>query len=177
VGKGTVIAELRRRHPELGLSVSWTTRPKRAGEVDGEHYHFVTVDQFRDAIERGEFAEFETYRENLYGTPWSEVRKAVDAGRDIVIEPDVRGARSIKKLYPEAVTIFVYPPEPSELARRLRDRGTDAPEHIAERLETAKWELAQKDTFDHAVLNADVSQAVEAVEAILGFSSPERTNP
>jgi guanylate kinase len=149
--------------------VSWTTRPKRAGEVEGEHYNFVTVDEFREAIERGEFAEFETYRDNLYGTPWSEVRKSIDAGRDIIIEPDVRGARSIKKLYPEAVTIFIYPPEPAELARRLRARGTDAPEHIAERLETATWELAQKDTFDHAVLNADVSEAVAGWRLYLGF--------
>lgn len=159
--------------------MSWTTRPKRAGEVEGEHYHFVTVDEFREAIERGEFAEFETYRENLYGTPWSEVRKSIDAGKDIVIEPDVRGARSIKKLYPEAITIFIYPPDPADLARRLRERGTDAPEHIAERLETATWELAQKDTFDHAVLNADVSEAVAAVEAILGLSTsdPEGAHP
>jgi guanylate kinase len=156
--------------------VSWTTRPKRAGEVEGEHYRFVTIDEFRAAIEQGEFAEFETYRENLYGTPWSEVRKAIDDGRDIVIEPDVRGARSIKKLYPEAITIFIYPPDPADLARRLRGRGTDPPEHIAERLETASWELAQKDTFDHAVLNADVSEAVAAVEAILGLSF-EGANP
>ena len=171
-----MIAHLRQRHPQIGLSVSWTTRPRRAGEVEGEHYHYVTEAEFREAIEAGEFAEHESYRGNLYGTPWSEVRKVIDQGRDLLVEPDVRGAWSMKEHYPEAISIFVYPPDEKELARRLRDRGTDSPDQVEARLETAKWELAQKDTFDHAVLNDDLRTAVEAVEAILGLS-PEGANP
>jgi guanylate kinase len=165
-----VIAELRRRHPSLALSVSWTTRPKRAGEVDGEHYRFVDETTFRAARDAGEFAEWEEYRGHLYGTPWSEIRRAAAGGNDVLFEIDVRGARSIKELYPAAVGIFLYPPSPGVLAERLRGRGTDPPEQILARLEAAKTELAQKDEFDHAVRNEDVGEAVARVEAILGLS-------
>jgi guanylate kinase len=173
VGKGTVIAELRRRHPALTLSTSWTTRPRRAGEVDGEHYRFVDEPTFRAAEQAGEFAESEEYRGHLYGTPWSQIRQALDEGRDVVFEIDVRGARSIKDLYPQAVSIFLYPPSDRVLAERLRERGTDSPEQIASRLEAAKAELAERDAFDHAVLNDQVGEAVERIEAILGLPSPQ----
>lgn len=170
-----MIAELRRRHPALELSVSWTTRPRRAGEVDGEHYRFVDEPAFLEAIERGGFAEHEEYRGHLYGTPWSEVRRVVEAGGDLLVEIDVRGARSINELYPQAVSIFLYPPSPDDLARRLRERGTDTPGQIRARLEAAAGELAQRDAFDHAVLNDEVGRAVERIEAILGLSPQEET--
>jgi guanylate kinase len=150
--------------------VSWTTRPKRAGEIDGEHYHFVDESTFRAAVDRGEFFEHEEYRGHLYGTPWSEIRRAIDEGHDLLLEPDVRGARSVKDRYADAIAIFLYPPSDSELARRLRGRGTDSPEQIQERLEAARGEMTAKDDFDHAVLNDDIGRAVEEIEAILGLS-------
>jgi len=157
----------------LGLSVSWTTRPKRAGEVDGEHYNFVDEKTFRAAVDRGEFFEHEEYRGHLYGTPWSEIRRAIDEGQDLLLEPDVRGARSVKDRFGDAIAIFLFPPSDAELARRLRGRGTDSPEQIQERLAAARVELAAKDDFDHAVLNDDVARAVEEIEAILGLPNPE----
>lgn len=150
--------------------MSWTTRPKRSGEADGEHYHFVDEPTFRAALERDEFVEHESYRDNLYGTPWSEVTKATDDGRDILFEIDVRGAHSIKDRYPEAVAIFLAPPDPAVLAERLRGRGTDDPDQIQARLEAAQEELQQRDAFDHAVVNDEVRRAVEEIEGILGLS-------
>lgn len=166
-----MIAELRRLHPDLGMSISWTTRPQRSGEIDGEHYRFVDEATFRAAVEGGEFAEHEEYRGHLYGTPWAELRRGLDEGRDVLFEIDVRGARTIKSLYPQAVSIFLYPPSEAVLAERLRGRGTDPPEQIAARLEAAKEELAQRDAFDHTVLNEEVPEAVAAIERILGLSS------
>lgn len=169
MGKGTVIAELRRLHPQLGVSTSWTTRQKRAGEVDGEHYRFVDEATFRSAVDSGGFAEHEEYRGHLYGTPWSELRRGLEGGRDVLFEIDVRGARSIKELYPEAVSIFLYPASTRVLAERLRSRGTDSPAQIEARLEVATEELAQKDAFEHTVLNEQVERAVAEIEAILGL--------
>ena len=128
---------------------------------------------FRAAVDRGEFFEHEEYRGHLYGTPWSEIRRAIDEGQDLLLEPDVRGARSVKDRFGDAIAIFLFPPSDAELARRLRGRGTDSPEQIQERLAAARVELAAKDDFDHAVLNDDVARAVEEIEAILGLPNPE----
>jgi guanylate kinase len=152
------------------LSVSWTTRPRRAGESAGEDYRFVDEATFRSALQSGAFIESEEYRGHLYGTPWSEIRRAEEEGTSILFEIDVRGAQSIKKLYPEAVSIFVYPPSVQVLGERLRARGTDSPEQIQARLAAARSELRQRDQFDYAVLNDDVDRAVERIEAILGLS-------
>ncbi|HVL81850.1 MAG TPA: guanylate kinase [Actinomycetota bacterium] len=167
VGKGTVIAELRRRRPELGMSVSWTTRAMRPGEQDGVHYRFVTEERFRTAIDEDAFVEWEEYRGARYGTPWSEIERAAGDGRDVILEIDVRGAMSIKELFPHALTVFVEPPTVSDLERRLRGRATDTPEQIAARLEAARTELGYRDRFDHTVLNDEVSAAVDRLEAIL----------
>jgi guanylate kinase len=135
--------------------------------MDDEHYRFVDESTFREGLERDEFIEYEEYRGHLYGTPWSQVRRAIDEGRDLLFEIDVRGAHNIKKLFEQAVAIFIYPPSEAVLAERLRGRGTDPPDQIRARLEAAHAELAEKDAFDHAVLNDDVGRAVEAIEAIL----------
>jgi guanylate kinase len=137
--------------------------------VDGKHYRFVDEPAFRAAQEAGEFVEFEEYRGNLYGTPWSEIHASLEEGTDILMEIDVRGARSIKELFPQAVSIFLYPPSESVLAARLEGRGTDAPDQIRARLEAAKEELEQQEAFDHSVMNAEVMEAVEEIEAILGL--------
>lgn len=156
--------------------MSWTTRPRRAGEHEGEHYRFVDEETFRSALLSGAFAESEEYRGHLYGTPWTEIRRALEEGNVLLFEIDVRGARTISELYPEAVSIFLYPPSVEVLGERLRARGTDAPEQIIARLEAAREELGQKDRFDHAVLNDEVDRAVERIEAILGLS-PDPKEP
>lgn len=167
-----MIAALRRRRPGLRLSVSWTTRAARPGEVEGRHYRFVDEATFLDAVNRGEFVEHERYRGALYGTPWPEIRRDVDAGESVVVEVDVRGARSIKRAFPEAVTIFIEPPSQAALEQRLRARGTDTPDQIRARLELAAAEMRSRDDFDHKVTNEEVERAVDRIEAILDGPSP-----
>lgn len=167
VGKGTIIAELRRRKPTLGLSVSWTTRPQRPSEADGVHYRFVDEATFRDAAGRGAFVEWEEFRGHLYGTPWDEVRRGLEEGNDLLLEIDVRGAATLKERFPEALTIFLAPPSIEVLEERLRRRGTDAPEHIAARLAQATEELDARTGFDHVVVSDEIGPTVDRIEAIL----------
>ena len=149
------------------MSVSWTTRARRPGESDGVHYRFVSEEDFQAAIGEGEFVEWEEYRGARYGTPWSEIRRATGEGRDVILEIDVRGAMSIKLMYPEALTIFIDPPDPGALEERLRGRGTDTPEQIEARLEAARTELGFRDRFDHVVINDEVEAAADRLGAIL----------
>lgn len=160
-----MIAELRRRRPGLDLSVSWTTRPPRPGETQDVHYRFTDSGGFQAAIKRGEFIEWEEYRGHLRGTPWTEVRK--ERPNDLVLELDVRGAKTIKTKFPDAITIFLSPPASEDLAERLRIRATDSPEEIAERLEAAQRELGAREEFDYEVKNDEVTSAVDRLEAII----------
>ena len=149
------------------MSVSWTTRAQRPGEREGVHYRFVDDVTFQQGIESGAFVEWEEYRGARYGTPWSEIERAAASGQDVILEIDVRGAMSVKGLFPQAVTIFVEPPSLDELEARLRGRATDSEAQIAARLEAARTELAFKDRFDHSVLNDDIPAAVDRLEVIL----------
>lgn len=155
------------RRPNLGLSVSWTTRPPRPGERDGVHYHFVDETQFRDEIDADGFVEWEEYRGALYGTPWREVHLGMDSGHDVLLEIDVRGARSVKKLFPEAITVFLYPPSMDVLESRLRKRGTDTEQKVLARLEAAREEMTHKGEFDHPIENSEVQAAADQLTAIL----------
>ncbi len=128
-------------------------------------------EQFEEAARRGEFVEWEEYRDYAYGTPWSEVRRALDSDEDVVLEIDVRGARSIKQHYPHALSIFIQPPSMQSLEQRLRARGTDPEEDVQARLGAAREELLSRDSFDHAVLNDDVARAADQLEAILDSSA------
>lgn len=156
----------------MGLSVSWTTRPRRPGEVDGVHYRFVDQAAFDFAVTRDEFVEWEQYRGYSYGTPWSEVQRALESDEQVVLEIDVRGARSIKHHYPDALSVFIEPPSVQSLEQRLRARGTDPEEDVVARLEAAREELKSRDLFDHAILNDDVERAAGELEAILDSSGP-----
>ena len=148
VGKGTVVAEILRQHPEIKLSVSATTRAPRPGEVDGVDYYFWSKEKFDRSIAAGEMLEHAVvHGENQYGTPKGPVERALAEGKQIILEIDIQGARQVKKVMPEANLIFIAPPSWQELVRRLTSRGT---EHIAEqgrRLETAEIELAAQDEF------------------------------
>jgi guanylate kinase len=167
VGKGTLIAELRRRLPDLVLSVSATTREPREGEVDGRDYHFLPPEEFDRRADAKEFLEFATYSGNRYGTLRSEVERHLAAGRSVLLEIEVQGARQVRAAMPESVQVFIAPPEPAALRRRLQGRGTDSAEAIDARLAVAAQELAAQDEFDHRVVNDDLEAAVDELERII----------
>ena len=167
VGKGTLIAELLKRVPGLELSISATTREPREGEVDGRDYHFLSPEEFDRRIAEEDFLEFATYSGNRYGTLRSEVRRRLEAGRSVVLEIEVQGARQVRAAMRESVQVFIAPPDPEVLRERLEARGTDSPEAIEARLEVARQELAAQDEFAHRVLNDDVGRAADELEVIV----------
>jgi guanylate kinase len=176
VGKGTLIRRLCDRVPGLELSVSATTRRPRAGEADGRDYHFLQAAEFDRRARAGEFLEHATYSGNRYGTLRSEVERRLAAGRSVVLEIEVQGARQVRAAMPEAVLVFIAPPDPSALRERLEGRGTDSPEAIEERLRVAEIELAARDEFPHVVVNDEIDRAAADLERIvrseLSLSSP-----
>ncbi|MBJ7354523.1 MAG: guanylate kinase [Thermoleophilaceae bacterium] len=166
VGKGTVIRALREKHPGLGLSVSATTRAPREGEVDGEHYHFLTPEEFDRRVAAGEFVEHAAYSGNQYGTLRSELEKNAEQG-GVVLEIELQGARQVRASMPEARQIFIAPPTPETLRERLVGRGTDSPEAIERRLQVAEEELAAQGEFEHVVVNDTVERAVAELDEII----------
>jgi guanylate kinase len=167
VGKGTLISRLLERMPELELSTSATTREPREGEEDGREYHFLSPDEFAARADAGEFLEHATFSGNRYGTLRSEVERCLRAGISLVLEIEVQGARQVRAaLADEAVLIFIAPPDPAALRERLAGRGTDSPEEIERRLETAKQELEAQQEFKHVVVNEDLESAEEELERI-----------
>lgn len=166
VGKGTVVAELMRRHPNIVVSVSATTRPPRPGEQDGVHYHFLDRADFDRLVDEGGFLEWAEFAGQRYGTPWSSVRAALAAGRPVLLEIEVQGARQVRSRYPQARLVFLAPPSLDALRDRLRARG-DAAEAIEDRLRIAEWELAHAHEFDHVVVNDRLDDAVAELERIL----------
>ena len=167
MGKGTLIAELLRRVPVLELSVSATTRGPREGEVDGRDYHFLDREAFDRLVEQKQFLEFATYSGHRYGTLRSEVERRLEAGKSVVLEIEVQGARQVRAAMPESVQVFIAPPEPAALRRRLEARGTDEPEAIDARLAVAAQELAAQDEFDYRVVNDDLERAAGELEPIV----------
>ena len=167
VGKGTLIERLLERIPELELSVSATTREPRPGELDGRDYHFLTPEEFERRVEAGDFLEHATYSGNRYGTLREEVERRLAEGRSVVLEIEVQGARQVRDAMPEAVQIFIAPPDPQMLRERLEGRGTDSPEAIEERLRTAETELAARDEFPHVVVNDEVQEAASELEGLV----------
>ena len=167
VGKGTLIRRLRERVPGLALSTSATTRPPRAGEVDGRDYHFLSRDEFARRADANEFLEHAAYSGNRYGTLRSEVERRLAAGESVVLEIEVQGARQVRAAMPEAVLVFITPPDPAALRRRLEGRGTDDPKAISERLRTAEIELDAQQEFQHVVVNDELERAVDELEAIV----------
>ncbi len=170
VGKGTVVARLKQRHPEVFVSVSATTRSPRPGEVDGVHYHFVTDEEFDEMAAHDGLLEWAVvHGTNRYGTPRGPVDQAVAEGRAVVLEIDLQGARQVRRTYPSAQQIFLEPPNWDELVRRLVGRGTETPEQQERRLETAREELARVEEFDHVVVNHEIDQTVDDLVGLLGL--------
>jgi guanylate kinase len=173
VGKSSVVTELRAQLPALYFSVSATTRDPRAGEVDGVHYHFVGPAGFDELIAHGELLEWAEIHGGLQrsGTPRQPVERAMAEGRPVLVEVDLHGARAIKAALPEATTVFVAPPSFEELARRLRERGTESQQQYERRLETAREELAARREFDLVVVNDELKDvATQLVELLVGPS-------
>lgn len=152
-GKGTVVTLLREMLPQLGLSVSATTRAPRPGEKDGVQYYFITRDDFEEALSRGEILEHTVYNGNYYGTPKAEVERVLSAGQDMILEIETDGAMQIKRLYPDAVTVMLLPPDFATLEARLRGRATEKEEDILVRLNKARAEVPLSDRYDYVVVN------------------------
>ncbi|MFH5823269.1 guanylate kinase [Georgenia sp. AZ-5] len=170
VGKGTIMAEMRRRHPDLWISVSATTRPPRPGEVDGVHYHFISPERFDELVAGGKMLEWAVvHGRNRYGTPREPVERQLAAGRPVFLELDLQGARQVRQVMPEARFVFLAPPSWAELVHRLVGRGTEGPEERERRLATARQELAAVEEFDHVVVNDDVARATDEVLSLMGF--------
>lgn len=168
VGKGTVSQYIRDHYPEVRLSVSATTRPPRPGEIDGEHYYFLSDEQFDAMIEQGAFLEWAVvHNAYRYGTPRPPIEQAIADGSSVLLEIDLQGARAVRAAMPEALLVFLLPPSWEELVRRLVGRGTESPEEQARRLQTARAELAAQDEFDVKVVNRDVGQAAREVVELL----------
>ena len=168
VGKGTVAAHISEHHPEIHLSVSATTRPPRPAEIDGEHYFFVDDAEFDRLIADDELLEHATvHNMHRYGTPRRPIEEALAAGRTVLLEIDLQGARQVRAAEPTATLVFLLPPSWDELVQRLIGRGTEGDEERARRLRTAKGELAAQNEFDFRVVNDDVAAAArEVVELV-----------
>jgi guanylate kinase len=167
VGKGTLIKNLLARVPELELSVSATTRRPRPGEEDGVDYHFLTPEEFDARVDAGDFVEHAEYAGRRYGTLRSELRRRVEAGVPVVLEIEVQGARQIREALPDAVQVFIVPPSVDALRARLTGRGTDDPDEVARRLQTAERELEAHDEFDEEVVNDRLEDALEELVKIV----------
>ena len=156
-----------RRLPDIELSVSATTRPARPGEIDGQHYEFMDPSKFAELANSGGFLEWAEIFGYRYGTPRKPVDEALEAGRDVLLEIDVQGARQVRRTEPDAFMIFIKPPSLEELERRLRTRATESEEQIRRRLAKASSELAAEPEFDATVLNDDLECAVRDVIAVI----------
>lgn len=175
VGKGTVRRRVFEELPDASLSVSATTRQPRPGEVSGSDYHFVDRDDFEERIDGGELLEWAEYVGNLYGTPLREVEEQIAAGHVVFLDIEVQGALQVKQRVPEALMIFLEPPDTDELERRLRGRGTEDEAAVSRRLKTAREELAQRDRFDRVIVNDDVERCAQEVLAAIREARSRRS--
>jgi guanylate kinase len=167
VGKDSVVRTMREAHPEVAKTVSATTRAPREGEHDGEDYHFLTVEQFQALLEQNGVLEHNLYCGNYYGTPRSEVEVPLAEGRNVVMVIDVHGAANIKRLYPDATTVFICPPSEEELEKRLRGRGTETAESVRKRMTTAQAELALAPTYDVRLTNVEINRCAEELYTLI----------
>ena len=167
VGKGTVRAKIFEQENNFKYSVSMTTRKQRPGEVDGKDYYFRTREEFEELIRKGEMLEYAEYVGNYYGTPLTYVNQTLDEGKDIFLEIEVQGALQVKQKKPDAVFVFLTPPDLEQLRERLVGRGTDSSEVIAHRLEKAKEEIRLMSEYDYAVVNDLVDLAAQRVKMII----------
>lgn len=166
-GKGTVCTELLHQTPELGYSVSATTRQPRVGEVDGKNYYFLTKQKFEEIASQGGFLEYANVYGNYYGTPLAKIQQRLENGQDVLLEIDIQGALNVMKRCPDGLFIFLLPPSISELEHRLRGRGSETEESIARRMGNAKKEIDIGRQYRYVVVNDTVEKAVSTIKQIL----------
>ena len=167
VGKGTVLKEFLKTAKNTFLSVSATTRKPRKGEINGENYFYVSKEQFEEMLKNGEIIEHTVYNGNYYGTPCTPVQKAIDDGKNVILEIEVDGCMQVKKVFEDALTIFIMPPSFDELIERLTGRHTETPEQIQGRLNRAKEEIAFKENYDVVLINDTVENAAKELGKII----------
>lgn len=167
VGKGTVCTLLRKKMPQLVYSVSVTTRAPRQGEQDGVNYFFTTVSEFEKMIQEGKLIEWAQYVGNYYGTPREFVEQTLEEGKDVLLEIDVQGALQVKKVFPEAIFIFLLPPTMDDLRKRIEGRGTESPKVLDQRLQAATKEYEFLDRYDYVVINDEIEQACHRIQSII----------
>lgn len=166
-GKGTICQMLRDQLPDLGYSISVTTRAPRTGEVDGESYFFKTIPEVKLMIEKGELLEYAEVYGNYYGTPRKYVEEQLESGRDVLLEIDIQGALQIKKRFPEGVFVFIVPPSLDELSARIYKRGTDSEDVIKRRMASAASELTYAAEYDYIIINDIAEKAAQKVLTIM----------
>ncbi|ANQ87112.1 guanylate kinase [Azoarcus olearius] len=166
-GKTTLVRGLLDRDPQVQLSISYTTRAPRPGEQDGREYHFVDVPTFRALRDRGEFLEWAEVHGNYYGTSRVWLKEQLAAGRDTLLEIDWQGAQQVRKVFPDAVGVFVLPPSLEELENRLRGRGTDSDDVISRRLLGARGEMRHVGEFDYVIINNELHEALDDLVAVV----------
>jgi len=173
VGKDTVVNRLKESIPAAHFAITATTRPPRPGEREGVDYHFLSEAEYDRLLAEDGFLERASVYSSRYGVPKDEVTNAVEKGRDVIVRVDVQGAATIKKLIPDAVLVFIAPPSAEELQRRLRDRSTDDGPDLLLRIETAVAEIAQRDSFDYVIVNAN-GRLEEAVSGVVDIFASEK---
>ncbi len=166
-GKSTLCEALRRYHPELAYSVSYTTRAPRQGEQEGRDYHFISAEEFEAGIAQGRWAEWANVHGNFYGTSARWIDRMLRSGGHILMDIDLQGAQQMVQRFPYAITIFIMPPSMEELERRLRARGTDGEDTIALRLSNAREEIAKKGLCRHVLVNEDLDNSIEQLKALV----------
>lgn len=166
-GKDTVLNKLTSRNDDIKVSISMTTRTIREGETDGVNYYFVTADYFEKKIADDEMLEYAQYAGNYYGTPKAPVDDMLNAGYDVVLEIEVQGAAKIRKIYPDAVSVFLMPPSLPVLESRLKNRGTEDDEALSHRLFIAEQEIRRAGEFNYVIVNEDVDKAVNDFETVI----------
>jgi guanylate kinase len=173
VGKGTLVRRLLERHPQLWLSVSATTRSPRAGEVEGQHYLFLTRLAFEALVAGGGLLEWAEFAGNAYGTPRRPVEERLASGQPVLLEIELEGARQVRHSFPTARLLFIAPPSLAELERRIRGRGSEAEAAIERRLARARVELEARGEFDALVVNDNLEQALAELEKQIGLPTSE----
>jgi guanylate kinase len=167
VGKGTLVRLLTNKYPEIYLSISATTRRPRPGEDEGKAYFFMTRHQFEEMIANNELLEWAEYTGNYYGTPRQKVQEQIDQGKLVLLEIEVVGAEQVKQIFPDAVRIFILPPNLQTLEKRLKNRGTDSEEVITKRLERAINEIVLSKNFEYELINDQLDKTLAEIEAII----------
>jgi len=166
-GKTTLCQAMVNTVPRLQYSISYTTRPPRAGEIDGKDYFFIAESRFLQMVQKDEFAEWAKVHNNLYGTHAGFLKRTMAGGTDVLLDVDVQGAQLLKKRFPEGIFIFVLPPSMETLMGRLRDRKSDTPEEIDRRLRVARMEIQNYSDYDYIIINDEIKKAARELESII----------